>query len=86
MNVRKFVDIFYDPTLKNWNTNIERELKRRVLDRGKVTVVCRPINSFKKKSSNGPTRNYQSGLNPKTQSSRISYKTKIGNEPRRCKT
>ena len=39
---RKYLEIFYDANLKNWDEVINRELKRLGLERGSVTVIARP--------------------------------------------
>ena len=38
---RKFVEIFYNPDRRDCDAVIERELKRRGLRRGQVTVICK---------------------------------------------
>ena len=48
MKTRKYVEVLYDPILKNWDAVTEQELKRRGLERGKVTVICRPYSGSKK--------------------------------------
>lgn len=68
---RKYIEVFYDPGLKNWDEVIEAELKRCGLEHGAVTVICKPLNGSMKKSSNSHTREYHSGLNPTTQSNKI---------------
>jgi len=45
INPRKYVEIFYDPDLKNWDEVIDRELKRLGLEHGKATVICWPRKS-----------------------------------------
>ena len=40
--IRKYVEVYYDPDLRNWDAGIEAELKRRGLEHGKITVVARP--------------------------------------------
>jgi hypothetical protein len=47
VKIRKFVEIFYDPERCNWHAVIEQELKQLGIERGKVTVICRPLNSDK---------------------------------------
>ena len=58
---RKYVEVHYDPALRNWEAAIEEELKRRGLQHGQVTVICKPLNGSMKKSNNGENRGYQSG-------------------------
>ena len=39
------MEIFYDPDLRNWDAVTEQELKRRGLQHGQVTVICKPKNA-----------------------------------------
>jgi hypothetical protein len=55
--LRKYVEVFYEPDLRNWDAVIKRELERRELKRGQVTVIARPLvkeieNYHKGKSNN----------------------------------
>jgi len=49
---RKYVEVFYDRDLKNWDKAIEQELKRLGIERRHVTVICRPFKRFKSGASN----------------------------------
>jgi len=44
---RKYVEVFYDPALRNWDAAIEAELKRRKLRHSQATVICRPLKRLK---------------------------------------
>jgi hypothetical protein len=47
MKTRKFVDVYYNPDLKNWDEAINKELSRLGLRHGQVTVICRPLKHLK---------------------------------------
>jgi hypothetical protein len=40
--LRKYVEVYYEPDLRNWDAVIKRELERRGLEYGQVTVIARP--------------------------------------------
>ena len=42
MKKRKYVEVFYDHDLRNWDEVIDQELKRRGLEHAKITVIARP--------------------------------------------
>jgi len=42
MRIKKYLEVEYDPNLKNWDAVTEQELKRRGLRHGQVTVICKP--------------------------------------------
>jgi hypothetical protein len=51
MKTRKYVEVFYDPDRCNWDAAIEQELKRRGLEHGQATVICRPFQRLKSGSA-----------------------------------
>ena len=65
MKTRKFVEVFYNPKLKNWGAVIETELKRLGLKRGKVTVICRPFKRLKSGDCDGSWQIDESNLHKK---------------------
>jgi len=56
MKVRKYVSVYYDPDLKNWDEVIDQELKRLGLRHGQATVICRPSKHLKSVHSNETLR------------------------------
>ena len=47
IKARKYVEILYDPDLRNWDAATKAELKRRGLEHSEVTVICKPLKHLK---------------------------------------
>ena len=59
MKAKKFVEVFYNPDFRNWDKAIQQELRRRGLKHSQATVICRPFNGSKKRSSKEHTMDFQ---------------------------
>ena len=62
VKARKFVEVSYNPDLRNWDKAIQQELRRRGLERGKVTVICRPFKRVKSEVGDGSRQIDKSNL------------------------